>query len=141
MRSVLLSVVAGLLVSACGARNGSPGSPAAPSPTPSQPTLRDVAVVGPHVVPAGSVASYIATGRLSTGNIIQPLRPVNWSTDNAEVATITSGLDGYGDLIGLHKGTVTITASYQGASGTLSLEVRDVVERAGAAHLRIAYAP
>ena len=83
-----LCVVACLvLASACGGGGGSGNSPASPTSL-----IAALTIVGPHVVPAGSSASYSATATSSTGAQITNPRPTTWSTDNTNVATIVSAV-------------------------------------------------
>jgi len=134
----LLPVGLAVFISACG---GSDRSPA--SPTPSQPvvTTANVAIVGPQVVLTGSSVTYSATATLSTGARISNARPTTWSIDNTDVAMINGASDGIGELTGRGQGTATITATYQGASGTFSVLVRAASEQAGGANLAISFKP
>ena len=131
MRSVLL-VSLGVFVSACG---GSGSSPA--SPTPSQPTVLAITIVGPAVVPTGSSETYSVTAILSNGAKVNNATPTTWSIDNASVATI----DDNGVLTVRGRGTATITATHQGRNATATVRVPVDNDNPGGANLVISFRP
>ena len=131
MRNVLL-VSLGVFVSACG---GSGSSPA--SPTPSQPTVLAITIVGPAVVPTGSSETYSVTAILSNGAKVNNATPTTWSIDNASVATI----DDNGVLTVRGRGTATITATHQGRNATATVRVPVDNDNPGGANLVISFRP
>jgi hypothetical protein len=122
-------------LSAC----GGPGSTV--SPTPVQVTVTALAIFGPQVVPTGSNVTYGTTATLSSGTAIMNGRSTIWNSDNADVATINSAADGIGELTARREGDATITATYQGKSGTFTVKVRDGSKQEGAAYLSISDTP
>jgi hypothetical protein len=122
MTSSLLraSAVCAVLSSyACGQSNPIVApSPIAPSPIAPSPTLSSISVaMGPASQPAGQPQriQMIATGRFSdTDRDLTSL--AEWQNSNPDVGTLsTTGL-----LIQAGPGTTTITATYQGKSGSLT---------------------
>jgi hypothetical protein len=93
-------------------------SPIAPSPTAPSPTLSSISVaIGPASQPSGQPQriQMIATGRFS--DMDRDLTSLaEWQYSNPDVGTLsTTGL-----LIQAGPGTATITATYQGKSGSLT---------------------
>jgi hypothetical protein len=129
-------------VAACGGGGNSP-LPTVPT-APAQSVNNNVSAVvidGPRLVPSRSNVTYQAAAILASGNRINAVRPVAWTTDNSEIATIRSASDGYGELAAGRQGTVTITATYQGKSGATTIDVRDTTLVAGGANVEITYVP
>jgi hypothetical protein len=120
MSSSLLraSAVCAVLSSyACGQSNPIV-APSATAPTAPSPTLLSISVsMGPASQPAGQPQriQMIATGRFSdTDRDLTSL--AEWQNSNPDVGTLsTTGL-----LIQAGPGTTTITATYQGKSGSLT---------------------
>jgi hypothetical protein len=104
-------------------------------------TVTAVSIDGPRVVPTGSNVNYIASVGLSNGNTVRFARPIGWTIDNAEVATITSASDGFGELTALRPGVVMISAQTQGVTGRLQAEIRDNRPTGRGAQLVIVYDP
>ena len=131
MRGQLLLGLLVVLVSACSGNGRSPVSP-----TPAQPTAV-LLIVGPSVVPTGSSATYVVTGRGADGTPITNLTPVTWTTDNPSVATIADR----GRLTAQGPGTATITATLEGRSATRFVRVAVHSDNTGGAKLVFSYEP
>jgi hypothetical protein len=127
-----------LSASACG---GDAASPASPTPVPTTASVSRLEIVGPFVVPAGSNVTYSATATMSNGSVLTRVRPVVWTSDNVDVAAINSAGDGIGELTGRREGMVTITATHEGKSSTLSIDVRDPRTTKAGANLVIDFTP
>ena len=93
------------------------------------------------MVPTGSNVTYSATAKMASGSVLTRVRPVTWTTDNVDLAAINSAPDGIGELTGRREGTVIITATYQGKSSTLSIDVRDARTTKTGANLVIDFSP
>jgi hypothetical protein len=106
----VLAVGLGALVSACGGSDSPPASSPSPVPPPAG-LVVTLTIVGPRVVPTGSDVTYSATAMFSNGGSTAKARPTTWSSDNADVATIRSALDGIGELDARRQGTATISAT------------------------------
>lgn len=132
------TVACAAFLAACG--GGTP-FPAAPTTQAATTAITAVVIEGPQVVPTDSNVTYIATAVLGTGNKVRNVRPTVWSTSDADIATINSAGDGYGELTARRPGMVTITATHQGQSGTLMIEVRETGRIPNGAHLEISYSP
>ncbi|HEX9704673.1 MAG TPA: Ig-like domain-containing protein [Gemmatimonadales bacterium] len=72
-------------------------------------------------VPSGSTVQLTAVARDAAGNTLTG-RSFNWTSDNTNVATV----NGSGRVTGVAAGTVTITATSEGVSGTASVTVTTV---------------
>ena len=86
-------------------------------------------------IAAGTTQLFTATLRDELGNVLAG-RAVNWTSSDPTIATI-GGADGV--ALGLRPGTVTITATSEGRSGTAQLTVehrrrREARVRAAAEH-------
>ena len=81
-----------------------------------------VEVQGPGEVPVGASAQFTAVPRDERGNALG-MRSVSWSVSNGTVASVAQG----GMLQGEAGGTVTVTASCEGRTGTASLTVNNPV--------------
>jgi len=122
--SVLLVVS---LAAACGggSRSSTSTTPTTPtpSPAPTPPTVTSVVVTGTVTLTSvNQTAQLIATARLSTGSTGVVTAQATWQTSNPSVVTVSSG----GLVTARTAGTATITATYQGRSGTLSMTVTSV---------------
>jgi hypothetical protein len=113
MRFGVLSFVVALTIlgfAACGGSDG--GSPSAPT----TPTVNSVSISGIDAVRTTFYSDYTATATLSDGST-SPVTPT-WSVNNGN-ATITSA----GRLSGVSHGSVTITATHQGRTGTKNVSI------------------
>lgn len=119
-------VVMAVAAIACG--GGSPSSPTpvattptnpAPTPTPG-PTVTSLVVeaTSAHLINVGSSLQFIATATMSDGTIRIPTAIASWQSSNTAVATVSSA----GVVTALSPGTVTITATYLGRSGSLEVQ-------------------
>ena len=141
---LVIALCMGWFISAC---NG--GSSPAPSPTtvpapmtvPSLPQVSSVDIVGPRAVPAGSDVTYRATAKLANGGLLTNARPTTWTVDDPEAVSIRSAPDGIGELSAKRAGTVTLTATHQLHTGTLTIEIRDVRSIPSGANLAISFSP
>jgi len=139
---VVIAVCIGLYISACGGSDGpvpSPSTVPAPSEVPASPQV-SVEIVGPRVVPTGSDVLYSATAKLTNG-VVTNARPTTWTVDNVDVASIKSAPDGSGGFSAKQAGMVTLTATYQGHAGTLTVEVRGPQSIQSGANLEISFTP
>lgn len=104
-RILLLCIAPALVLTAC------------PIPTDSEP-VDSVAVTSPSpTVVVGQTVQLSASARSSGGQSLN--RPITWSSSNNAVAMV----DGNGLVSGVAIGPVTITASSDGKSGTVNLDV------------------
>lgn len=101
-------------VAACGDDKSS--TPAGPT-TPAAPTVSTLAIAGLDAIRAGFVSTYTATATLSNGTS-QTVTPT-WTSSNPAVATV----DGTGRLSGLTHGSISLAASYQGASASKNVNI------------------
>lgn len=69
-------------------------------------------------VPAGQTVALTATTSSATGTPL-PGRPVAWTSADPAIATVDAG----GTVLGVKKGTVAITATSEGISGSATVEV------------------
>lgn len=108
-------VLALALLAGCGGGGGGGSTPPPPSRT-----LSSVQV-GPATasVAAGSSVQYTATAVYSDATKADVTTQANWSTSAAGVASVDSG----GKATTRSAGTATLTATFQGVSGTTSLTV------------------
>jgi hypothetical protein len=103
--------------------------PPGPPPPPPTATLTGVTVSGPSSVNEGGTATYTATGRWDDGTTAA-VTPT-W-TENSTFATITSGGVLTASAVTANQ-TVTVTASYGGRTGTMSVTIVDAPGTAPAA--------
>ena len=120
-----------VVASSCG---GNAGSPAGPTPAP---TVTALTIVGPAVVPSGSIAAYTVRATMSDGTAIANATPVAWTTDNANVATV----DGQGQLTGHGPGVATITAGFSGKTATAAVRVSAPSNKSISANVEIIFEP
>ena len=73
-------------------------------------------------IPVGGLLQMTAVLRDADGNEIS-FRPVTWSLSNSGVASLTGGSSSQTWITGVSPGTVTVTATSEGESGTASLRV------------------
>lgn len=83
------------------------------------PTISEVTVHAPAGLLVGDSAQATATATKSNGDQITALTPDAWHTSNASVISI----DGQGGMKALAAGQATISADYQGKTGTLLVTV------------------
>jgi hypothetical protein len=112
-------VAAGALLGALGA------VPSACSHSPTAPS-RSVSVKG-SVPAVGQTSQLTAKATLSNGTTQDVTAQATWSSSNTATATVTSG----GLLKVVALGGATITATYQGANGTFSVNVNACVTISG----------
>ena len=95
--------------------------PPGPPPPPPTATLTSVTVTGPTSLNEGGTATYTATGRWDDGTTaaVSP----TWS-ENSIYATITSEGDLTASAVTANQ-TVTVTATYGGRTGTMSVSIVD----------------
>jgi hypothetical protein len=105
--SVIVLIVLIALTAGCG---GSDSSPTAP--TPAAPTVTGLTVSGLDAIRTGFFFTFTAQATMSDGSS-QTVTPA-WSSSNPEIATVASN----GDVSALVNGTSTITATYQGRTGS-----------------------
>jgi hypothetical protein len=110
---IALFVSAAVLLAGCG---GSKSSPAAPS----APAVTSLTVTGTATLTSkGQTAPLTATVTLSNGTTQIVTGQATWQSSNIIVATVSSG----GLVTSAGDGEATITASYQGISGTMRVTV------------------
>ena len=74
-------------------------------------------------VNVGQITQFSATGYFADGTTQDLTKSAHWSTSSANVATINSGQSGGGLATPKAAGTVTITATFSGVSGSTSLTI------------------
>jgi hypothetical protein len=83
--------------------------------------VNSLLVVGPSTIPVTQNAQLTASASTTGGREVVTAG-VTWQSSNANVAAVSDT----GVLVANKPGTVTITATYQGIKGTLSVTVVDV---------------
>jgi len=84
-------------------------------------TVSSLLVVGPTMVPTGQTGELTASASTSSGKQVVT-SGVTWQSSNPGVASVSDA----GILTAIAPGTVTITASYQGVTGSLTVTVANV---------------
>jgi len=74
-------------------------------------------------IPRGSTQQFTAAGILSDDTVIDLTPEVTWSSSATEVATVSNETGFEGIATAIAPGTATITADYQGATGSATLTV------------------
>src|ERR1700690_15709 len=86
----------------------------------STPKLQQISILPtPATIDAGTTQAFQATGHYSDSSTQDVSSSATWSSSDTSIATITSA----GVATGVKAGTVTITATLSGISGTASLTV------------------
>jgi hypothetical protein len=73
-------------------------------------------------IPIGSTGDFVATGTFS-GELVETLVSVTWSSSNTAVATITNDSSNYGHAYALASGTTTIKACAGSICGSTTMTV------------------
>jgi uncharacterized protein YjdB len=84
-------------------------------------TVSGLLVVGPAIVPTGQTSELTASASTTSGKQVVA-SGVTWQSSNSAVATVSDA----GILTAIAPGRVTVTASYQGVTGSLTITVADV---------------
>ena len=84
-------------------------------------TVSSLLVVGPTLVPTGQTGELTASASTSSGKQVVT-SGVTWQSSNPGVASVSDA----GILTAIAPGTVIITASYQGVTGSLTVTVANV---------------
>lgn len=71
----------------------------------------------------GQTQQFTATGTYSDGSMQDLTKTAHWSSSSSGVATINNGVSGGGLATGQGTGSATITATFQGVSGSTTLMV------------------
>lgn len=96
------------------------------------PTVKGLAITAtPAYVPAGRTVSVAAKATYADGHAEDVTAKAAWKVADAKVAGLAPGA-GPGEILGVAPGTATVTARFQGVSGTLTLTVGRPVGGAGA---------
>ncbi len=74
-------------------------------------------------ISTGQTQQFTATGTYSDGSMQDLTKTAHWSSSSSGVATINNGVSGGGLATGQGTGSATITASFQGVSGSSILTV------------------
>jgi len=74
-------------------------------------------------ISTGQTQQFTATGTYSDGSMQDLTKTAHWSSSSSGVATINNGVSGGGLATGQGTGSATITASFQGVSGSTILTV------------------
>ena len=74
-------------------------------------------------ISVGQTQQFTATGTYSDGSMQDLSKTAHWSSSSSGVATINNGVSGGGLATGQGTGSATITASFQGVSGSTTLTV------------------
>jgi uncharacterized protein YjdB len=112
-----VAVVAASLLAACagGSDAASPTTPTTPAP----PQVGSVSVaVSAATLQVGATLTASAEVKSTTGSVLTG-RSITWASSNAAFATITDG----GLITGVAPGSVTISATSEGRTGTVTLTV------------------
>ena len=86
--------------------------------------VKSLLIVGPSTIPTGQ-ASQLTASVSTTGSRQVVTAGVVWQSSNAAIAAVSDA----GILTAASAGTATISASYQGVVGTLTVTVSDVTVR------------
>ena len=115
-----LVLVATLVMTGCGGGSSGGGSPTAPS-TPATPAMTSIQVVGNAAAPLGLGLTYpyFVFATYANGFTDVPTAGITWRTSSSSIATITQA----GMLTPVNPGTVVVTASLQGKTGSMSVLV------------------
>jgi N-formylglutamate amidohydrolase len=98
----------------CGGR-GTSAEPSPTSPTESTATVTAVRVTGPtSFTTSGQTGQFVATANVSNGSSQTVTSSATWQSSNAAVATVSAS----GLLKTVGPGATTVTAAYQGVSGS-----------------------
>lgn len=115
---LIAATIAAAMVAACGGGGGStPSSPTPTQTTPPTPTVTALRIDGLDAIRTGFFSDYTATATLSNGTT-QTVTPT-WTSSNSSVATVDSS----GRLTGINHGTVSLTATHQGAAATKNVSI------------------
>ncbi len=108
-----------ILVVGCGGGDKSPTAPSAIVPLPTPVVLVSVVVSGETTLVAGTTGKYHALARYSDGAITDVTGPATFKSSAPSVASVIPG----GMLIPGRLGTLQLSASFSGMTGTLSVRV------------------
>jgi uncharacterized protein YjdB len=112
------------LISAVACSGSSNPTPATPTPT-----VTSVSITGNPSLNGGNLTSQlIARATLSNGTLQDVSALATWSSSNPAAATVSAT----GLVTAVTLGTTTISAAYQGQTGTLSVSVLSLTVLAGA---------
>ena len=126
MKTLLLLALAGCLIcTACGG-NSTGNSATTPPPTPA-PTLTSIQIsAASTTVPQGTTEPLTVTGTYSDNSTANLTSKVTWTSSATNIATVNAG----GEVTGVSLGPVTITATKDSLSNSVSLTVgRAVLSR------------
>jgi len=113
---------------------GTPPPPPSPQSPSSPPTLISIAISGTAALTAVAQTSPLtATATLSDGTTQNVTSSSTWASSSSAVATVSSA----GLVTAVAAGTATITAGYQGQTGTLDITVSNTLQGPGNAHRMI----
>jgi uncharacterized protein YjdB len=84
-------------------------------------TVSSLLVVGPAVIPTGQTSELTASATTTSGKQVVT-SGVSWQSSDPGVATVSDA----GILTAIAPGTVTVTATYQGVTGSLAVTIADV---------------
>lgn len=76
---------------------------------------------------AGNKQKFVATGTYTDASKHIITEEVDWTTSSAAIATISGARGSKGTATGVAKGTVTISASFAGKTGSTSMTVTDAI--------------
>lgn len=113
MRRALLVVA--ILVTSCGGGTDSPTTSTAPTAI-----VTSLAVIGASSLTVGQTSQFTAMASLSNGTIQEVTNQTSWQSSNPSIATVSAS----GLMTALTTGSTTITATYQGKSGTADVAVQ-----------------
>lgn len=122
LATVPSSATVGLSTNITAAFGGQTSSAAVLTVTASQ--IVSIAVTPASAVKTyGNTQTYTATATLSDGNTSDVTGTVTWSSSNTALVTMTANVATVQSTTGLQPGTVTISATESGKTGTASLQV------------------
>lgn len=115
---LIAAALAAATVAACGGGGSTPSSPTPPaSTTPPAPTVSALRIDGLDAIRTGFFSDYTATATLSNGTT-QTVTPT-WTSSNSSIASVDSS----GRLTGINHGSITLTATHQGAAASKNVAI------------------
>ncbi len=92
------------------------------------PTLRSITITPANpTIPKGDTEDFIATGLLADGSTENLTSDVTWGSTNTAVAAISDAPGSTGAMVAQGVGTSSITAAFEGITGSTSITVSPAV--------------
>jgi hypothetical protein len=94
------------------------GLPAITAPVKvTQRTLQSLAIFGSPTVASGNKAIFATTANFSDGTSVSVTDDTTWTIDNPFVAVLADSTNQPGQVVGVDRGTATLTANFGGSGG------------------------